>query len=101
MNKKVLSAIEPLEHYLVPFRRKQVVLDAHVAKLYGVQTRDVNKAVKKQSKKVSKRLCYSIDRHRVTEFAVENFHRKFIAKTQSALCLYGKRTVYVGHHFKI
>ena len=54
MNKKVLSAIEPLEHYLVPFRRKQVVLDAHVAKLYGVQTRDVNKAVKNNPKKFPK-----------------------------------------------
>lgn len=38
MSKKALSRIEPLEHYLVSFRRKQVVLDTHVAKLYGVQT---------------------------------------------------------------
>ncbi|MGC6414214.1 MAG: ORF6N domain-containing protein [Bacteroidia bacterium] len=54
MSKKVLSAIEPLEHYLVSFRRKQVVLDAHVAMLYGVQTRDVNKAVKNNPKKFPK-----------------------------------------------
>jgi hypothetical protein len=54
MSKKALSTIEPLEHYLVLFRRKQVVLDSHVAKLYGVQTRDVNKAVKNNPKKFPK-----------------------------------------------
>ena len=54
MSKKALSTIEPLEHYLVLFRRKQVVLDSHVAKMYGVQTRDVNKAVKNNPKKFPK-----------------------------------------------
>jgi hypothetical protein len=51
MSKKALSTPDPLEHYLVSFRRKQVMLDSHVAKLYGVQTRDVNKAVKTNPKK--------------------------------------------------
>lgn len=54
MNKKALSTLGPLEHYLVSFRRKQLVLDSHVAKLYGVQTRDVNKAVKNNPKKFPK-----------------------------------------------
>jgi hypothetical protein len=51
MSKKALSTPDPLEHYLVSFRRKQVVLDSHVAKLYGVPTREVNRAVKNNPKK--------------------------------------------------
>ena len=43
-----------LEDFIVPLRRWQVILDMHVAQLYGVQTREINKAVKNNPEKFPK-----------------------------------------------
>jgi len=43
-----------MEELLVPLRRQKVILDFDVAKLYGVATRDVNKAVKNNPEKFLK-----------------------------------------------
>lgn len=43
-----------LETLLVRVRRKKVLLDHHVAELYGVPTREVNRAVKNNPEKFLK-----------------------------------------------
>lgn len=45
---------ESLERLLVTVRRKKVLLDHHVAELYGVPTREVNRAVKNNPEKFLK-----------------------------------------------
>lgn len=50
---------ESLERLLVTVRRKKVLLDHHVAELYGVPTREVNRAVKNNPEKF--RTCHYLD----------------------------------------
>jgi hypothetical protein len=38
-----------VEEKIITLRGLQVIIDSDVAVLYGVETRDINKAVKKQS----------------------------------------------------
>ncbi|MBW6483935.1 MAG: ORF6N domain-containing protein [Vicingaceae bacterium] len=42
---------EHIENKIIDLRGPQIILDSDVAKLYGVQTRDVNKAVKNNTDK--------------------------------------------------
>ena len=49
-----------LETLLVTVRRKKVLLDHHVAELYGVPTREVNRAVKNNPEKLMKQLSHAI-----------------------------------------
>ena len=50
----IALAQQKLEELLLPLGRQKVILDYDVAKLYGVATRDVNKAVKNNPKKFLK-----------------------------------------------
>ena len=43
--------IEKTESKIIVIRDTQVILDRDVAELYGVETRDINKAVKNNPKK--------------------------------------------------
>ncbi len=53
--------IAKTENKIIVIRDKQVILDRDVAELYGVETKEVNKAVKKQPRQVSRRLYYRAD----------------------------------------
>ena len=46
------------ESKIIVIRDTQVILDRDVAELYGVETRDINKAVKNNPKKFSPWLYY-------------------------------------------
>ena len=52
--RKFTLAQEAISTKIVQVRRKQVVLDHHVAELYGVPTREVNRAVKTHPEKFLK-----------------------------------------------
>jgi hypothetical protein len=52
--RKFTLAQEAISTKIVRVRRKQVVLDHHVAELYGVPTREVNRAVKTHPEKFLK-----------------------------------------------
>jgi len=51
---KFTLAQEAIKAKIVRVRRKQVLLDHHVAELYGVPTREVNRAVKTHPEKFLK-----------------------------------------------
>lgn len=42
---------EQINDRIIALRNKQVLLDSDVAELYGVETRDINKAVKNNPEK--------------------------------------------------
>ena len=48
-----------LEKLLVTVRRKKVLLDHHVAELYGVPTREVNRAVKNNPEKFLRAMLWN------------------------------------------
>lgn len=59
---------------IIEIRNQKVILDSDVAVLYGVETRDINKAVKNNPKKFPNNYIFTLDENEKLE-AVENFHR--------------------------
>lgn len=54
MKRKKIIKIEQVEEKILVLRGVRVILDADVAKLYGVETREINQAVKNNPKKFPK-----------------------------------------------
>ena len=66
--------IEEIEDLIIEIRGKKVLLDSDVAKIYGVETRDVNKAVKNNSEKFpNDSYIFELTKEEKKE-VVENFH---------------------------
>ena len=59
---------------IITIQNKNVLLDSDVAWLYGVETRDINKAVKNNQRKFPDGYVISLTDSEKTEL-VENFHR--------------------------
>ncbi len=62
-----------VEDKIISVRNQYVILDSDVAELYGVETRDVNKAVKNNSDKFPKGYIFELNKDEKKE-VVENFH---------------------------
>ena len=65
--------MKPIESLIIDLRNQKVILDSDIAKIYGVETRDINKAVKNNSDKFPRSYIFElkpIERQEV----VENFH---------------------------
>ncbi len=54
MNKMGIIKIEKIEELIIDIRGEKVILDSDVAKIYGVETRDINKSVKNNPDKFPK-----------------------------------------------
>lgn len=67
-----LSLVD-VESKIITLRNQQVILDCDVAELYGVQTKDVNKAVKNNPKKFPEGYIFQLDNKEKSE-VVEIFH---------------------------
>jgi len=66
--------IENISDLIIEIRNEKVITDSDVAKLYGVETRDINKAVKNNPKKFPKSYIITTTKDEKNEL-VENFHR--------------------------
>ena len=65
--------MKSIESLIISLRNQKIILDSDVAKIYGVETRDINKAVKNNSDKFPRGYIFElkpIERQEV----VENFH---------------------------
>ena len=69
-----MSDITSVENKIISLRDQQVILDADVAELYGVETRDINKAVRNNPEKFPPGYIFEINESEKNEL-VENFHR--------------------------
>ena len=69
-----MSDITSMENKIITLRDQQVILDADVAELYGVETRDINKAVRNYPEKFPPGYIFEINESEKNEL-VENFHR--------------------------
>ena len=63
-----------VKELIIELRGEKVLIDRDVAKLYGVETRDINKAVKNNADKFPENYCFSLQLSEKQEL-VENFHR--------------------------
>lgn len=59
---------------VIEVEKQKVILDSDVAELYGVETRDINKAVKNNPEKFPNNYIIELPNHMKNEL-VENFHR--------------------------
>ena len=69
-----LITTNEVEKMMLSIRGKNVLLDRDVAALYGVETRDINKAVKNNPRKFPKGYIVELTAEEKTQL-VENFHR--------------------------
>lgn len=66
--------IENLEEFIIEIRGQKVLLDSDVAQIYGVETRDINKAVTNNPDKFPSEYIVVLSKPEKNEL-VENFHR--------------------------
>ena len=69
-----VTKFETLESKLIKLRDTFVLVDKDVATLFGVETRDINKAVKNNPLKFPNGYIIELDKNEKKEL-VENFHR--------------------------
>lgn len=63
-----------IEKKLIKYKKQFVIVDSDVANLYGVETRDINKAVKNNPEKFPDEYIIELTKEEKKEL-VENFHR--------------------------
>ena len=69
-----LITYDQVKSKIIEIRKQKVILDADVAVLYGVETRDINKAVKNNPDKFPKNYIITLSKNEKLKL-VENFHR--------------------------
>ena len=78
-----LINFDDVNNRIISIRNQSVILDSDVAKLYGVETRDINKAVKNNPKKFPEGYIISLQSAEKQKL-VESFHRFDYLKYSSA-----------------
>ena len=63
-----------IEEAIISIQNEKVLLDSDVARLYDVETRDINKAVKNNPRKFPEGYIIVLSRDEKNDL-VENFHR--------------------------
>ncbi len=74
MTEKNLIKLETVEDKIIDIRGEKVILDSYVAALYGVETRDINKAAKNNPDKFPEGYIIKLTAEEKNEL-VKNFHR--------------------------
>lgn len=69
-----LITYDQVQSKIIEIRNQKVILDTDVAELYGVETRDINKAVKNNPDKFPNNYILTLNKNEKLEL-VENFHR--------------------------
>ncbi len=69
-----VSKFEQVESKIIEIRNQKVILDSDVAELYGVATRDINKAVKNNPDKFPADYIIQLNQNEKNEL-VESFHQ--------------------------
>jgi len=75
MNELIMQN-ENIENMIYEIRGKQVMLDSDLAKLYGVETKRINEAVKNNPDKFPERFSWKLTEYESKNFLVENFDQK-------------------------
>jgi hypothetical protein len=76
MNELLTQEEIKIENMIYEIRGKQVMLDSDLAKLYQVETKRINEAVKNNPNKFPERFSFKLTDTEVNKFLVENFDQK-------------------------
>ena len=76
--------IEDIQNLIVELQGRQVLIDADVAKLYGVETREINQATSNNTEKFPEGYVLELSREEKTEL-IKNFDRFGNLKHSSAM----------------
>lgn len=79
-----LITYDKVKSKIIEIRKQKVILDSDVAKLYGVETKDINKAVKNNPNKFPYNYIIFLNKDEKQEL-VENFHRFNALKHSTSL----------------
>jgi hypothetical protein len=69
----MIVKFENIENLIINLRDKKVLIDSDVAKIYGVETRDINKAVRNNLDKFPEGYIFELTKEEKNR-VVENFH---------------------------
>ena len=72
----ILDDNDNIENMIYKIRGKQVMLDSNLAKLYKVETKRINEAVKNNPEKFPERFSWKLTDAESDSFLVENFDQK-------------------------
>ena len=76
MNNIVVSDNIKIENMIYEIRGKKVMLDSDLAKLYNVETKRINEAVKNNIEKFPERYCFKLSDNESDNLLVETFDQK-------------------------
>ncbi|MFH1049561.1 MAG: ORF6N domain-containing protein [bacterium] len=83
MNKNEFNKFDDVGTKIITIREQQIIIDSDLSVLYGVETRDINKAVKNNPDKFPKGYVFELTKKEKNEL-VENFHHLNHLKYSSA-----------------
>ena len=83
MNNVIIKNDVKIENMIYEIRGKQVMLDSDLAKLYNVETKRINEAVKNNIEKFPERYCFKLTDDESNNLLVENFDFKRWLKKRS------------------
>ena len=76
MNNVIIKNDVKIENMIYEIRGKQVMLDSDLAKLYNVETKRINEAVKNNIEKFPERYCIKLTDDESNNLLVEIFDQK-------------------------
>ena len=76
MNNVIIKNDVKIENMIYEIRGKQVMLDSDLAKLYNVETKRINEAVKNNIEKFPERYCFKLTDDEGNNLLVEIFDQK-------------------------
>ena len=76
MNEFIKQEELRIENMIYEIRGKQVMLDSDLAKLYNVETKRINEAVKNNIEKFPERYCFKLSDNESDNLLVEIFDQK-------------------------
>ena len=76
MNNVIIKNDVKIENMIYEIRGKQVMLDSDLAKLYNVETKRINEAVKNNIEKFPERYCFKLTDDESNNLLVNIFDQK-------------------------
>ncbi len=76
MNNIVVNDNIKIENMIYEIRDKKVILDSDLARLYGVETKRINEAVKNNIEKFPERYCFKLSDNESNNLLAEIFDQK-------------------------
>ena len=76
MNNVIIKNDVKIENMIYEIRGKQVMLDSDLAKLYNVETKRINEAIKNNIEKFPERYCFKLTDDESNNLLVEIFDQK-------------------------